>query len=123
MVMSRRHESAEFAQRRRVHWKLVRGSTIDQEDIPVAVRTAEELGGRLPQVLLMGGLYGTIVSVYVPRFLPPTDTFSWLLLVGAVLAVLIYLFGLLGVVRARLWYKKHRQRSDVRKAGTRPSGS
>lgn len=107
-TVRRRSHAAQLRRRRRVHWKIVAGAPIDPKEMPLALETAEELGSRLSRGLLMGAMFGAVVAIHLPEFLPPADAFSWGLVISASLAVVTYLFGLLVVFRARLLLRTQR---------------
>lgn len=76
--------------------------------MPLALQTAEELGGRLWRGILMGSVFGLFMAIYIPESMPPTDIFSWSLLIGALFAIGIYVYGLWVVLQARRWLNRHR---------------
>lgn len=101
--------AAQVRERRRLHWKIVAGAPIRCEDMPLALLTAKELSDRLRRGIFLGVMFGIIIAIYVPQFLPPEDAFSSALLIATCLAILTYLFGVLVVLRARWWLHRHRR--------------
>lgn len=108
MSRERGADRSDLRARRSVHWRIVKGRPISPREMPLALQTAEELSGRLWRGILTGFMFGIIMAIYIPESMPPTDLFSWSLLIGAFLAIGIYIYGLWVVLRARRWLNRHR---------------
>ena len=84
------------------------GSELTPDELPLAVHAAEEVGSRIWEGAIMGVTFGILLAIYLPRFMPPEDPFSWGAAAAAVLAVAVYLFGLVVAMRARWWLRRRR---------------
>jgi hypothetical protein len=85
---------------------LALGRRIDSADEPFAREKASEVAGRLAPGLWRGAFFGGVLAAYLPRMFPLT-TGTKVILICAVVAVAIHLFGLNFVIRGRLWLRRH----------------
>lgn len=100
------YQSLDRSRRRKILNAVVLGRAIDPSDEPFARARATYAAAQLPQALGRGSVFGFLLALHWESLFPLTAA-TTTIVVGAVVAVAIFLLGLGFAIRMRLWLRRN----------------